>query len=459
MRALFCMASNDISGGNKVFRHWMKLLIEDGHQVHFYVWDKRRQFSGWADLPVIEHQSIEETSKGNFDFVFFSNLFLIPMFLPYIGNARPVLMSMAYESFHYGKTYDQAMQDKVCFSKILQLPISIMAVSKAMQNLLHERAGVDSYYVPQGIDAHFYLRPATPFSQSPKRILMVGSYLTPWKGMTDGFEAIERLSNEMEVQLVLITQPTINRNIFDKYSFPIELHCRPELDRIPEIYASCHVNLCCSWHEGAGLPTMESMRCGVPAIATRNDGNVEFARDGENILLVDKNDSTDMYNKLKLLFSNPDLSKQLRQQGEIAMRPYSWDAGFAQFKKAVEEISETVLPRKVDEAKMKSLLQELEAEGLFTPIDTYKTLTLLDKDLQILCEKLSRRELTIQSAVEGLSDIKEKLSPYVQNEKSEYYDSFRAPFDLCRLLLSLKDEPKFVEYAASISSQQKASRQ
>ncbi|CAN5457847.1 hypothetical protein BH10CYA1_BH10CYA1_27350 [soil metagenome] len=458
MRALFCMVSNDISGGNKVFRHWMKLLIEDGHQVHFYVWDKRRQFSGWPDLPAIEHQSIEETSKGNFDFVFFSNLFLVPMFLPYIGNARPVLMSMAYESFHYGKTYDQAMQDKVGFSKILRLPISIMAVSKTMQNLLRERVGVDSYYVPQGIDSHFYLRPAAPFARSPKRILMVGSYLTPWKGMTDGFEAIERLSKEMEVQLVMITQPTINRNIFNKYNFPIEFHCRPELNRIPEIYASCHVNLCCSWHEGAGLPTMESMRCGVPAIATRNDGNVEFARDGQNILLVDKNDSTDMYDKLKLLFSNPDLSKHMREQGEIAMRPYSWDTGFALFKKAQQEISETTVPCQVDEAKMKELLQELEAEGLFTPIDTYKTLTSLDKDLQVLCEKLSQGELTVQSAVEVLNNIKNELSPFVQNEKSEYFDSFRAPFDLCRLLISLKDEPKFVEYAASISSQQKASR-
>ncbi|MBS1952676.1 MAG: glycosyltransferase family 4 protein [Cyanobacteria bacterium SZAS-4] len=458
MRSLFCMASDDISGGNKVFRHWMKLLIEDGQDVHFYVWDKRRQFAGWPQLQVTEHQSVEKTSDENFDFIFFSNLFLVPMFLPYIGNAHPVLMSMAYESFHYGKTYEQAMQDKAAFSKILRLPISIMAVSKAMQTLLNERIGVDSYYVPQGIDSHFTLRPASPFSDSPKRILMVGSYLTPWKGMTAGFEAIERLSKEMQVQLVLITQPTINRNIFDKYSFPIEFHCRPALQEIPDIYASCHVNLCCSWHEGAGLPTMESMRCGVPAIATRNDGNSEFARDGENILLVNKNDVDDTYNKLKLLLSNPSLSAQLREQGEVAMRPYTWESGFALFKKAQREIFATVTPSVADKAEMKTLLNELEMEGLFTPLDIYKTLTQIDKRLQLLCEKLSVRQLTVKAATEELKDIKDTIAPFMQNTKSEYHDSFRAPFDLCRLLLSITDEPKFVDYAASIAGQQRAAR-
>ncbi|MBI2809742.1 MAG: glycosyltransferase family 4 protein [Candidatus Melainabacteria bacterium] len=458
MRSLFCMASNDISGGNKVFRHWMKLLIEDGQEVHCYIWDKRRQFSGWSDLPIVNQETIEETSTKDFDFVLFSNTFLVPIFLPHVANARPVLMSMAYESFHYGKTYEQALTDKNAFTKILRLPISIMAVSKGVQNLLRERVGVSSYYVPHGIESHFYLRPATPFSNSPKRILMVGSYLSPWKGMTAGFEAIERLSKEIDVQLVLITQPTINRNIFDKYSFPIEFHCRPELDQVPEIYASCHVHLCCSWHEGTGMPTLECMNSGVPVIATKNDGIVEFAKDGENILLVDKNNSDGMYDKLRLLLSNQELSERLREQGTIAMRPYTWEACFALFKEAQLAIRESVSPIEVDAVQMDQLLDELEAEGLYTPLDTYNTLNSLDKELHNLCEKLSRRELSVPAAVAELNNIKDGLTAYVQNEKNEYHDSFRAPFDLCRLLLSLKDEPKFVEYAAAISSQQRAAR-
>lgn len=458
MRSLFCMASNDISGGNKVFRKWMQLLIEDKQEVHCYILDKRRQFTGWDDLPVIDQHTIEETSQKDFDFVFFSNAFLIPMFLPYIGNARPVLLCMAYESFHYGKTFDQAMTDKHAITNILRLPISIMAVSEGVQNLLKARIGVDSYYVPHGIESNFNLRPPTPFSGSPKRILMVGSYLSPWKGMTAGFDAIEQLSKELEVELVLITQPTINRNIFDKYSFPIEFHCRPELNQVPEIYASCHVHLCCSWHEGTGMPTLECMNCGVPVIATKNDGTVEFARDRENILLVEKNNPADMFAKLKEFFSDADLAAQMRMQGVTAMKSYTWENCFTLFKKAQQEIFETAKAPKVNLVEMNNLLIDLETEGLFTPLETYRKLTVMDKDLQALCQQLTRQELSVQSAITTLSGIKEALTPYVQNERTEYYDSFRAPYDLCRLLLSLKDEPNFVKYAASITAQRQSAR-
>ncbi|HEY9732039.1 MAG TPA: glycosyltransferase family 4 protein [Drouetiella sp.] len=436
----------------------MQLLIEDGQEVHCFVYDKRRQFDGWERLQIVEQPSIEETSDHQFDFVFFSNAFLIPMFLPYVGNAQPVLLCMAYESFHYGKTFDQAMTDKQSITSILKLPISIMAVSEGVRNLLKERIGVDSYYVPHGIEPHFHARPAVPFSRTPKRILMVGSYLSPWKGMTAGFDAIEKLSRELEVKLVLMTQPTISRNIFDKYTFPIEFHCRPELNQVPEIYASCHVHLCCSWHEGTGMPTLECMNEGVPVIATNNDGTVEFARDRENILFVEKNNSQDMFEKLKEFFSAPDLAAHMRGKGIEAMKFYSWENCFALFKKAQQEIS--AMPRKpvVSVVEMKNLLIDLELEGLFTPLETYRKLTLLDRDLHTLCEQLVQRELSVQSAVSTLSGIKEALTPYVQNERTEYYNSFRAPYDLCRLLLSLKDEPSFVDYAASIAAQRKTAR-
>lgn len=454
------MASNDISGGNKVVRHWMEFLLEDGQEVHCFVLDKRRQFAGWKHIPVIEQETIEETSQHKFDFVFFSNLSMIPMFMPFIGDARPVLLSMAYESFHYGKTYTEAMRDKEAFSKILRLPISIMAVSRAMQKLLKERVGADSFYVPQGIDSCFTPRQTIPFSDTPKRILMVGSYLLPWKGMADGFAAIDDLAKEMPLQLVLITQPTVNRSIFDKFNFPTEFHCQPELTRIPDIYASCHVCLCTSWHEGAGLPTMESMRLGVPAISTMNDGNMEFAKDGENILLVEKNNPRDAYDKLKLLLSNEMLRDSMCKQGQIAMRPYTWEYGFAQFKKAQMDIFRTVAPPiKVETEQMQQLLLDLEREGLYTPLNAYSEFVFIDKELQGLCEKLKRKEMPVSNAVAQLISIKNQLAPWVANEKSEYHDSFRAPFDLCRVLLSLSDDEKFADYAAIIASKYRAQRQ
>ncbi len=459
MRSLFCMASNDISGGNKVIRQWMKLLVADGEDVHCYVWDTRRQFSGWSELSIKQHESVESTSECDFDFVFFSNTFLVPIFLPYIGNARPVLMSMAYESFHYGKTYAEAMKDKSSFLKILQLPIAVMSVSRGVQDLLKQRANVESYYVPHGIESHFHPRSLPAFEQNPKRILMVGSYLSPWKGMQDGFEALELLSKEFDLQLVLITQPTISRHIFDKYSFPIEFHCRPALDQVPEIYASCHAHLCASWHEGTGMPTLECMSSGVPVVATKNDGINEFAKDGVNILLAEKHNPADIAAKLKQLLSNRELYDRIREQGIEAMRPYSWEACFDLFKSAESKIFKTLnRPIEANESLMRALLQELEDEGLHTPLHTYVALNSLDRELHALCEQLTNRQLEVSTAVEKLMAIRDEVKPYVANEKTEYYDSFRAAYDLCRLLLSLKDDPQFVDFAASISKRQASAR-
>jgi hypothetical protein len=365
---------------------------------------------------------------------------------------------MAYESFHYGKTFEEAMTDKAAFTEILRLPISIMAVSRGVQTLLKDRVGVESYYVPHGIESQFYLRPLKPFSESPKRILMVGSYLSPWKGMTAGFEAIERLSKQMALNVVLLTQPTINRNIFDKYTFPVEFHCRPDLDQVAEIYTSCHVHLCCSWHEGTGMPTLECMNCGVPVIATKNDGVSEFAIDGENILLVEKNNSDDIYNKLEKYFSNQKLAAKLHQNGAIAMKSYTWENCFELFKAAQSEIFENSTPIKVDINRMQQLMSALEEQGLYTPLNVYRELNSLDKQLQTVCEQLSNRQISAESAVEKLGEIKDALTPYVRNEQAEYHHSFRAPYDLCRMLLSLKGDPKFADYAAVITSKRKSAR-
>lgn len=459
MRSLFCMASNDISGGNKVFREWMKLLVEDGQEVHCYVWDKRRQFSGWSDLKVTDHECIEKTADSNFDFVFFANAFLVPTFLPFIGKARPVMINQAYESFHYGKTYVEAMKDKNALSKILQLPVAMMAISHPVQNLLQERVGVSSYYVPFGIESHFYPRSLPEFAHVPKRILMVGSYLSPWKGMQDGFDAIEQLSKDMAVQLVLITQPSINRQIFEKYNFPIEFHCRPALLQIPEISASCHAYLCASWHEGFGMASLECMTCGIPVVSTKNDGVMEFGKNGVNILLAEKNNPDDLATKLKLLFSNRQLYDGLRKEGFEAVRPYNWDACLALFKSAQSDIFETFKPGPTaSQWQMLELLKELEAEGLHTPLKAYVDLNSLDKKLHALCDQLVRRELEVSSAIEKLQEIRDELKPYVLNEKAEYHDSFKAPFDLCRLLLSLKDEPQFIDLVATISKRQALTR-
>ena len=45
-----------------------------------------------------------------------------------------------------------------------------------------------------------------------------------------------------------------------------------------------------------------------------------------------------------------------------------------------------------------------------------------------------------------LQVLRDELRVYLSNEKAEYYDAFKSKYDLCQLLLSLKDKGQFAEY-------------
>jgi hypothetical protein len=45
-----------------------------------------------------------------------------------------------------------------------------------------------------------------------------------------------------------------------------------------------------------------------------------------------------------------------------------------------------------------------------------------------------------------LSILRDELRSYLANENAEYYDAFKAKYDWCQLILSLKDNTRFSEY-------------
>ena len=231
-------------------------LRKSGQNVDVFIEDPTAG-TDWfpAAVPTVSARKIEEAvSSRNYDFVYFAGSIQIPRALHHIKSARPVLICQAYESFCAPTTFGEVWWEPE-FAEIVNLPISIISTSKSIQSLLKERLNKDSYYVPVGIDEDFFRPNSRVTDDTPiKRILMVGSYLLPIKGMSDGFIAMNRLTKSHEIQVVLITQEHRIRNEFDRYNFSVEFHELPSFDIIPQIYASCHVYCCTSWYEGLGMP-------------------------------------------------------------------------------------------------------------------------------------------------------------------------------------------------------------
>ena len=455
MRLLFCLPTSALSGGVKVIFELANQLTEIGESVDIF------SFAGspkWFPLKanLIEVKEFEAVDMDSYDFVLVSNAFMTPMILPRLQTARCILFCQDYESYHHarGQRYKDFISDSHTFTKIYELPVPIITISMAVQGLLKERVGRDAFYLPMGLNKEVFApqeqKPPTEF----KRVLMVGNYLMPYKGMKDGFEALGKLSREMPVQLVLVTQESRGRGIFEGLKFPIELHYCPTEERMPEIISSCDAYCCTSWYEGLGLPALEAFRCGVPVVSTRTYGVSDYGIDDANLLLAQPNDPDDLYLKLHRLLSDEALAKRLRREGfKSTETSYDWRTSAQIFMQHLNEIDRTYDGAgRVDPIEMQGLLADLEREGNLTPIAVYRRFQELAKALKTLTQEMRTEKQSSPELLMALSGLRDEFRSYLANEKAEYYDAFKAKYDWCQLILSLKDNTRFNEYLELMSS-------
>ena len=449
MRLLFCLPSTQISGGLKVIFQLVNQLKANGESVDVFSF---AGFPKWFPLKanLIEAKDFESIDMSAYDFVLVSNAFMVPMVLPLLQTARCILFCQDYESYHHarGQRYEDFISDSPTFTKIYELPVPIITISMAVQSLLKERVGRDALYLPMGLNKEVFApqeqKPPTEF----KRVLMVGNYLMPYKGMNDGFEALGKLSSEMRVQLVMATQESRGRGVFEGLNFPIELHYCPTEERMPAIISSCDAYCCTSWYEGLGLPAIEAFRCGVPVVSTRTFGVSDYGIDDVNLLLAQPNDPHDLYLKLRRLLSDESLADRLRREAlKSTEQRYDWSTSAKIFREHLNEIDRTYDGAgRVEPMEMQRLLADLERDGNLTPIAVYRRFQELATALNTLTQRIRTEKHPSSAMLLELSVLRDELRSYLTNENAEYYDAFKAKYDWCQLILSLKDNTRFSEY-------------
>jgi L-malate glycosyltransferase len=460
LRLLFCLPTTALSGGVKVIFELANRLIDAGESVDIFSFAQRpKWFSLKATL--IDDNEIETVDMAAYDFVLVCNAFMLPLILAHSASCRCILFCQDYESFHHaqGKTLRDFVSDEPTFTQIYKLPVPLIASSQAVQTLLRERVGRDAYYLPIGIDKTvFFPRPRKSPTEI-KRVLLVGNYLMPYKGMRDGFEALRMLCTEMPVQLVLVTQESRGRAIFNDLPYPIELHFCPTDDKMPEIIAGCDLYCCTSWYEGLGLPALEAFCCGVPVISTRTYGVSDYGIDGVNLLLAQPNDPQDIRDKLRQLLLDGSLAERLRHAAfKTVAKKYDWSRSLADIRRILLEIDQTYASvGAIDSNTMQGLLERLEKEGNLTPIAVYRRFQQLSEELDELVYNLLSEVIPMPTTLEKLQSVRDMLGYYLDNKTAEYYDAFKSQYDFCQLLLSLSADARFNEYLNLILVRRKQS--
>ncbi len=153
------------------------------------------------------------------------------------------------------------------------------------------------------------------------------------KGALDLLEAFNELLGAVESQPRLIYSgigpdlEAVRERVGElKLTESVELRGVVEYENVPEIYRQADIFASPTYAEGFSNTILEAMATGLPIVSTRAVGVVDCLRDGENALLVEIGNVSQIKNALRELLENAELRKKLAENAlEECRRVYSWE--------------------------------------------------------------------------------------------------------------------------------------
>lgn len=170
------------------------------------------------------------------------------------------------------------------------------------------------------------------YSLKDNFILYVGN-VKPHKNLKTLLKALKLLINSgFERQLTIVGKKegfiTGDREIYNfiKNDKTLEKHVVftgfISEEELSIIYNLCGVLAFPSYYEGFGLPPVEAMKCGRPAVVSNAASMPEIC--GDAVLYFNPDDHIDLAQKLKLILTNSELTTELIQKGKQRAEAFSW---------------------------------------------------------------------------------------------------------------------------------------
>jgi glycosyltransferase involved in cell wall biosynthesis len=201
----------------------------------------------------------------------------------------------------------------------MDLADATTTVSARVASVLRDRYGLEDVgVVHNAVDASVFRADGARRAGAPY-LLCVGWDGNAFKGIAD-VRALWRRAREEhpDLDLVWVTPRP-----------PVEpmgtVVVAPSQDELASIYRGASVYLCASHYESFPLPPLEAMACGAPVVTTANVGVLEYARHGENALVVPVGDVAAMLAAVERVLDEPELAPALRSGGASTAASFSWD--------------------------------------------------------------------------------------------------------------------------------------
>jgi len=208
------------------------------------------------------------------------------------------------------------------------LPDRIICVSDAVKQVVMERERIDGdriVVIRNGVEPFPEFGKETAATRKElgleERHLVVGmvaNFNRSVKGVSLFLDAMPQIVRAVpDARFLLLGRGKEEKALRDKArSMGIEPYVlfagfRRDIHRY---YAIMDVSALTSFSEGLSITILESMRCGIPVVATRVGGNPEVVVDGETGYLVKPGDASDFASHVVRLLQNRDLRKNMGEE-------------------------------------------------------------------------------------------------------------------------------------------------